>query len=320
MSEHEAFEILCALAVVGQISDVDLRDLKLHMEGCAACRNRISDFAQISAQVLPLCGEKYNKNPLRKSTTARFVERARSEGIPLRETGKMLSGHQLLGWRGALAGSLILLVIVASISKSVNVRAPLMSTARSANVEPPNERSIRVATAQNRWIPRRRKPSPVSQQMAASNIEFVKLVGSPLKSNSMRDNAYSAPNLSVPIIEYSGNHPDKIAFDGPIFSSSGLSSEHRRLLQGYEGRSETFATASLNLPLRIFRFGFDRAPVSDSSRTSSALDPSVDWYQVWLKMRIESRRNSNDPSQYRQGVLGREWRFSEDSQSKENHQ
>jgi len=232
----------------------------------------------------------------------------------------MLSAGLLLGWRGALAGSLILLVIVAGTSKSVNLRAPLMSTARSANMEPPNERSIRVETAQNRSIPRRQKPSRVSQQMAASNTEVVKLVGSPLRSNSVRANTYPTPNLSVPTIEYSVNHVDETIFDGPIFSSSGLGNERPRLFQRHDDRSEMFSTASLNLPLRIFRFGSDRSQVSDSSRTSSVLNPSIDWYQVWLKMRIESSRNSNDPSQYREGVLEPEWWFSEGSKSKGNQQ
>ena len=90
MSEHKTFEILCALAVVGQVSDADLRELKQHIVGCVDCQHRISDFAQISAQALPLWGDKYSKLRSPKAMNTRFVERARAEGISLQESGQML--------------------------------------------------------------------------------------------------------------------------------------------------------------------------------------------------------------------------------------
>ena len=41
MNEHKKFEILCALAVVEQVSDADLRELTQHIEGCVDSQSRI---------------------------------------------------------------------------------------------------------------------------------------------------------------------------------------------------------------------------------------------------------------------------------------
>src|SRR5579864_8475094 len=83
MSQHEQFEVMCAQAVTGQMDDAELDELNHHLEDCADCKDRISDFAQISAQALPLYGENYGQRRSPKQLTARFVLRARAEGIPL---------------------------------------------------------------------------------------------------------------------------------------------------------------------------------------------------------------------------------------------
>src|ERR1700736_2117494 len=115
MNEHKKFQILCALVVVGQASDADLRELKRHIEGCVDCQNRISDFAQISAQALPLSGEKYRKPGSPKRMTSRFIERARAEGIPLRESEETVPNYLSFGslsWKGNLAAALVLIAII----------------------------------------------------------------------------------------------------------------------------------------------------------------------------------------------------------------
>src|SRR5260370_7445051 len=84
MSQHEKFEVMCAMAVIGQSDDGELGELDQHLETCADCRRRLSDFAQISAQALPLYKKedyRYSRSP--RQMTARFVIRARGEGIPL---------------------------------------------------------------------------------------------------------------------------------------------------------------------------------------------------------------------------------------------
>src|SRR5450631_3865315 len=144
MNDHRKFEILCALIVVGQASDADLRELKGHVEGCVDCQQRIAEFAQISAQALPLSAEKYCKPRSPKAMTARFVKAARAQGIPLRESARLLPRERssgLSGWNGHLAAALLLVAIVAGISKSVHWRAPSTGTATTAKLEFPNAQS-----------------------------------------------------------------------------------------------------------------------------------------------------------------------------------
>jgi hypothetical protein len=137
--EHKQFEIMCALAVVGQVNDADLGDLKLHIAGCVACQSRISDFAQISAQALPLSGEKYGNQRYPKAMIARFVERTRAEGVPLGGSGQTLPSElliQSLGWKGNLAAAQLLIMIIASgVSKFVHSRAQSADTAGAAQTQ-----------------------------------------------------------------------------------------------------------------------------------------------------------------------------------------
>jgi hypothetical protein len=346
MNEHKQFEIICALVVVGQASDADLRDLKPHIEGCVDCQNRISDFAQISAQALPLSGEKYSKPRSPNAMTARFVERARAGGIPLRESEPMVPSHLSFGslsWKGNLAAALLLIAIIAGgISKSVHSRA--QSADKAAKLELANQQSIQTKITQTRTTPQRTKLLPVPRQMRMSNARYSESAHTPRRPNSEQDSGFLGPEQVLPGPQFSANYyQGEPAFNSLLFSSD-VKSEHPRLFQAYDGssdrpwlaapsfkpftertqlvngadyagtdprgRSATFAVMSLNLPLHIFGFGSDRTLISGSPRTQSELNPSIDWYQVWLKMRVESLRNSTDPPQYHPGVLAPAWPFS----------
>jgi len=106
MIEHESYEILCALAASGRASDDDLKQLSDHMTQCADCREQLSDFVQLSAQVLPLHGDTYKPQRVPSGMTKRFRERARAEGIALDGSQLSVLNHRVvsrLAWTGAAA-------------------------------------------------------------------------------------------------------------------------------------------------------------------------------------------------------------------------
>src|SRR5438552_3397409 len=106
MIEHESYEILCALAASGRASDDDLKQLSDHMSQCADCREQLSDFVQLSAQVLPLHGDEYKAQRVPSGMSKRFRERARAEGIALDGSPRSVLNHRVvsrLAWSAAAA-------------------------------------------------------------------------------------------------------------------------------------------------------------------------------------------------------------------------
>ena len=83
MNTHEQYEELCALAASGQASQVELADLRSHLESCPSCRTAAYDFTQVSAQALSQLAAKRLHCQIPSGMTQRFVARARSEGIEI---------------------------------------------------------------------------------------------------------------------------------------------------------------------------------------------------------------------------------------------
>lgn len=83
MNTHEYYEELCALAASGQASPVEIRDLRAHLETCPTCRSVASDFYEISAHALSTLAAKQLRPKIPLGMAARFVARARSEGIQI---------------------------------------------------------------------------------------------------------------------------------------------------------------------------------------------------------------------------------------------
>ena len=46
MSKHEQYEELCTLAMIGEVSPAEMRDLRQHLNECAACREQYKEFTQ----------------------------------------------------------------------------------------------------------------------------------------------------------------------------------------------------------------------------------------------------------------------------------
>jgi anti-sigma factor RsiW len=112
MNEHGHFEELCAAVAGGLGSAEEFRELENHLQSCEECRDRFGDFAQIGAGILSA-----KKGPERRppaGMTTRFVERAISEGIPLRRPTRFLptwASRHPLAWAGGLAAAIVMAVL-----------------------------------------------------------------------------------------------------------------------------------------------------------------------------------------------------------------
>jgi hypothetical protein len=93
MSEHEAYEILCALVASGHASADEVDQLRLHLPDCEHCRNLLPDFAQVSGQALPLHSESHTRGRVPTEMTNRFLARAKAEGIPVRPALRLWPAH-----------------------------------------------------------------------------------------------------------------------------------------------------------------------------------------------------------------------------------
>ena len=319
MNEHKQFEILCALAVVGQVSDPDLRELKQHLEACSDCQIRISDFAQISAQVLPLCGKRYDGLRTPRGMTARFLERACAVGIPVQAPGRIIPRGDLtfgLGWKEGLAAAvLVIAMIVGGISKSDRSKTQPVGTA-AVKVGLRNYRSVSEEVSQDPAITQHLHILAVRRRPRIANPQFGKTGHAARLANSSGNDALWSPGI---------RSDDENKPDGQIFSNSArpeltthdsssikpwlvlpwrvVSSEPSSLDRARSAgidlrRRAMFTTVSLNSPFHLFPVS-DRPAVGGLAWTQLDWHPRIDWGQI---QRYTEISNSSDLPQYRRGL------------------
>jgi len=251
MSEHQKFELLCTLAVIGQIRDADLRELKRHIGECIECQHRISDFAQISAQALPMLEDACGKPRSPRGMATRFVERAQAEGIPLQRLGQLFPSRLSFGWQGwnrALAAALLLLVtITASISHSFHLRARSVTRGRTVEFRLPDKQSTQTKVIEQRsesqnaalpHVPARMQLS--SERSGSTRTERRLNLGRRDRSQNLRP---------IPSdVQSSGNHYNpRMPFTGEIFSSD-VQKRPPEVFREYGNSARPLLTAQLRGP------------------------------------------------------------------------
>jgi hypothetical protein len=110
MAAHEVFEQFCALAVTGEITPEEFRQLQEHLHECPTCRACYRDFHSILGDGFPIMAEPraaWWRRP-RFGLKKRFVERARKGGIPIIESQPWAHRKQWL-LASATAAALVLL-------------------------------------------------------------------------------------------------------------------------------------------------------------------------------------------------------------------
>jgi hypothetical protein len=84
--KHEQYEELCTLAMIGEVSPVELRDLRQHLSECVDCRHEYQEFVQLVLPQLSVTDESIppisgSSSDSTHALRARFLERAQAAGI-----------------------------------------------------------------------------------------------------------------------------------------------------------------------------------------------------------------------------------------------
>lgn len=108
---HMEYEMLCAFAAVGQLSEAELNDLSEHVESCSSCHRRLAEMETASYTYFLRHAGKAKGVDTPAGFQQRFEERAGSMGIPLRDITAALPGTRFI----SLALSVVLLTVAAQV-------------------------------------------------------------------------------------------------------------------------------------------------------------------------------------------------------------
>ncbi len=103
---HAHFEMLCALAASGQLTETELAQLQAHSANCPACSDRLSELSQLGAQLFCTHALALPRQKLPKEMLERFIDRANRDGVPLRARASAV------GLSGAGAGMALLFAVL----------------------------------------------------------------------------------------------------------------------------------------------------------------------------------------------------------------
>jgi hypothetical protein len=154
-ASHDEFEILCALAASGDLTQTEHARLREHLRDCISCQNCLVEMRRLA---VPLLFAKQLKTPgkqLRKALQERFAERARREGILLTARSRGVDVSAL----GMVTVVLVVLLLVTAklqhspsrrsiddttLAESTEVSAPAPKPNSMTRLpEPPSVRRIR---------------------------------------------------------------------------------------------------------------------------------------------------------------------------------
>jgi hypothetical protein len=102
MSKHEQYEELCTLAMIGEVSAAEMRDLRKHLSGCADCREQYREFTQFLLPQLSISSDNDTSFETGYSTADR--KRLRKEFLThAQESGKTFSREAMRGMENTTA-------------------------------------------------------------------------------------------------------------------------------------------------------------------------------------------------------------------------
>ena len=108
---HVEYEMLCAFATAGQLSEVELNDLSEHLNSCSSCQQHLTEMEVASYAYFLRHADNAKGVGTPPGLQQRFEERAGSMGISLRDTTAALPGTRFI----SLALSVLLLIIAAQV-------------------------------------------------------------------------------------------------------------------------------------------------------------------------------------------------------------
>ena len=169
MNTHEQYEELCALAATGQASEVELEDLRSHLETCPSCRSMAYDFTEISAQGLSMLAAKQLHCPVPSGMTQRFAARARSEGIAMSREANRNGARR--DWRFSLrfANVCLVTVVLLVVAFLAIVKPELLGLrAERGDTSPPQPPTASPAHPQAAQTP----DTHLQEQLTAARLEL----------------------------------------------------------------------------------------------------------------------------------------------------
>jgi len=182
LNSHEHYEELCALAASGQASQLDVADLKSHLESCPSCRGLADDFTQLSAQSLSMLAAKRLQCQIPPGMTQRFTARARSEGIEMSRgaAARVMNRNRpfLVAGMGAVAAVVLIVGIftIRKIHPSSSLASQARPPAQQASVIPaavPSPTSpVQDAELQQQLIAARKEMSSLAATIRAQRDEL----------------------------------------------------------------------------------------------------------------------------------------------------
>lgn len=215
-ASHYEFEVLCALAASGDLTETEHSALREHLRDCLSCQNY---FVEIRRLAIPLLLAQQLKTPgkqLRKGLQKRFTERAVRSGIPLssRSEGVCFSA---LGMVTVVL--VVLLLVTATLQRtsrsSVVDKAEIVPAQAAASIRKASRVESPPAAAKVRRSRRVRRPLSVSLIARPETFETARRPGHPFTftlypRNSAR--AYLLPatlklSEAVPSLTFSSRAP-----------------------------------------------------------------------------------------------------------------
>ena len=112
---HLEYEMLCAFAALGQLSEAERNDLREHVESCSSCQRSLAEMEVASCAYFLCHAGKARGGDTPPGMQRRFEERGGSMGIPLRNITSALPGTRFI----SLALSVLLLTVAAQVGWKV---------------------------------------------------------------------------------------------------------------------------------------------------------------------------------------------------------
>jgi hypothetical protein len=136
MTDHESYEVLCALAATGQLAGTEKANFDDHCIQCTDCRRQLQDLISVASQLQLDAAIHAVSAPTPAGSLERFRTRAIREGIALRAT----TGRPSTSY--ALASAAAVFVIVAALVFIPGRRKASESLAMSAAIPVPIRQSL----------------------------------------------------------------------------------------------------------------------------------------------------------------------------------
>jgi hypothetical protein len=145
--KHEEFEVMCALAACGQLTEHDRTELEEHALTCTGCHERQMEMDQASYACFLLFADQTKKSSLPAGIHERFNERALEIGIPLRNTEPLSPVLRF----GGIAAAVVLMMLLFkgtyhSPMKPAMPRTEIVANTVGADANPASKQIMAVAT------------------------------------------------------------------------------------------------------------------------------------------------------------------------------